>query len=870
MTVQDLRPNSQDTSAFYLGNIYEVLADPNVTRTSAPSPAKPPPFSRPRYAVWVNSLWFLSLVMSLSCALWATSLHQWARRYIRLTQPARCGPEKRARMRAYFFDGVDKMHVPWAVEGLPTLLHLSLFLFFGGLVIFLFNVDQEVFTCVVCWVLLFSTMYGLITLLPLIRHESPYNTPLSLPTWFLYARILYVTYKVLASIRRNRYRRYPNQRYQIQWRFGRWMSGGVEKRAEEMVEEQSSGIDVRILGWTLSALGDDASLETFFDAIPGLFNSKLVNHLERDFPEKLLKTFFGTLNGFLGRTLSSNSVTESVKSRRVIICRDIMDIIPCPYTSLRDDFDSHFRDIGSHFYEEIIPIDRLQAMARWRTNLSHDVSNAARNGIIWRLPRSQERDGRWITLASNACGLEAHHTQGNVAMRGNNMLLATLIDVSRQAIQSHELDELGMLRLVDALVDALSQFDIRHILPRLQHDFCMLWNELVQEARNQGYKTTSRRRTPVNLLRRIHHLYITLHQGTDATPTAFSASTSDFNYFPQLPLPSSYPFCVIPSHHPDSTAPIPVTISHTGSLLIQSTDSPDSSPHHSTSDGSTVSRVEQANFIVEPPSPSDPTTPSENGDSFQVPEATSLALPVHTTLRPTDTSPPGAQQDIPDTSDILSTTSTPAPTPAPAPMPESIPPVLNKSSTSSDADAASTSNPLLPASSVVGFSVPASPPPSCVPPFPNAEFLALFDGTTPFRLTRNTAPLHLRARGLVNTGSMCTANAVLQLLVHSPPLMNLFRRLGDLMGQRGTGGPETGSGATPLVDATMRFFEEFMNEGPPPVQLPLQQAADGKPREGEEVKKEHNAGDSLEPTDIYNAMKEKRQLRNLLVRSYAA
>jgi hypothetical protein len=125
VTVLDLRPNSQDTSAFYLGNIYEVLADPNVTRASIPSPvAKPPLFSPPRHAVWVNSLWFLSLVMSLSCALWATSLHQWARRYIRLTQPARCSPEKRARMRAYFANGVDKMHIPWAVEGLPTLLHL--------------------------------------------------------------------------------------------------------------------------------------------------------------------------------------------------------------------------------------------------------------------------------------------------------------------------------------------------------------------------------------------------------------------------------------------------------------------------------------------------------------------------------------------------------------------------------------------------------------------------------------------------------------------------------------------------------------------------------------------------------------------------
>jgi Family of unknown function (DUF6535) len=45
-------------------------------------------------------------------------------------------------MRAFFANGVEKMHISWAVEGLPTLLHLSLFLFFGGLVIFLNNVDH--------------------------------------------------------------------------------------------------------------------------------------------------------------------------------------------------------------------------------------------------------------------------------------------------------------------------------------------------------------------------------------------------------------------------------------------------------------------------------------------------------------------------------------------------------------------------------------------------------------------------------------------------------------------------------------------------------------------------------------------------------
>src|SRR5260221_7509881 len=57
VSVQDLRPNSQDTSAFYLENIYLLLANPNQTPSSV---ARPPPFSPPTSAIWVNSCWFLS------------------------------------------------------------------------------------------------------------------------------------------------------------------------------------------------------------------------------------------------------------------------------------------------------------------------------------------------------------------------------------------------------------------------------------------------------------------------------------------------------------------------------------------------------------------------------------------------------------------------------------------------------------------------------------------------------------------------------------------------------------------------------------------------------------------------------------------
>jgi hypothetical protein len=235
----------------------------------------------------------LSLVMSLSCALLATSLHQWARRYLRLAQPARCGPEKRARMRAFFADGVDKMHIPLAVEGLPMLLHLSLFLFFGGLVIFLFNIDHEVFVSVVWWIGLFSMMYGLITLLPLIRHDSPYNTPLSTPAWSLYASMLYVTIRVQYFIKPFNYGFGASNRYdKMRRRLRGWMLGGVEKAAEGTASERSSEIDIRIFDWTIKALGNDDTLEKYFEAIPGFFNSRLVK-IEKDIPWRLLEISSG-------------------------------------------------------------------------------------------------------------------------------------------------------------------------------------------------------------------------------------------------------------------------------------------------------------------------------------------------------------------------------------------------------------------------------------------------------------------------------------------------------------------------------------------------------------------------------------------------
>ncbi|KAH9030322.1 hypothetical protein EDB85DRAFT_1837431, partial [Lactarius pseudohatsudake] len=181
VSVQDLRPDPQDKPTFYLENIYQLLADSDRTDvTTSFNQSHPPTFSPPRSAVWVNSLWSLSLVIALSCALLATLLQQWARRYIRLTQSRSASSlHKRARMRAFFDKGVQELHFQWTVDALPILIHASLLIFLAGLTVFSFGSNHTVFKVVASWVGLCAVIYSCFTLLPILRYESPYYTPLS-------------------------------------------------------------------------------------------------------------------------------------------------------------------------------------------------------------------------------------------------------------------------------------------------------------------------------------------------------------------------------------------------------------------------------------------------------------------------------------------------------------------------------------------------------------------------------------------------------------------------------------------------------------------------------------------------------------------
>ncbi|KAI0258398.1 hypothetical protein BC834DRAFT_835695, partial [Gloeopeniophorella convolvens] len=174
-TYQGLQLNSQDASAFYLSRIYQQSASDNGSQVSIPSTiSDPATFSPSTTTVWVNALWFLSLVISLTCALLATMSQQWARHYLHALPAV-----QRARIRSFYAEGVKKFRVSWAIDTLPALLHLSVFLFYAGLSVLLFAINLTIFKIVVSWVGLCLSLYVVITILPAVFPNSPYRTPLS-------------------------------------------------------------------------------------------------------------------------------------------------------------------------------------------------------------------------------------------------------------------------------------------------------------------------------------------------------------------------------------------------------------------------------------------------------------------------------------------------------------------------------------------------------------------------------------------------------------------------------------------------------------------------------------------------------------------
>ncbi|KAH9168446.1 hypothetical protein EDB89DRAFT_1583042 [Lactarius sanguifluus] len=326
---QDLRLKSQDVSAFYLSQIYQLSAAQNGTSTPLPfKVSDPSTFSPAPSSVRSCALWTLSLVISLASTVIATLLRQWARRYLHITQEPR-GSRNRARIRELVVHGVEREHLQRMSSVLPGLFHLSVFLFLSGLVHSSNNSAVDLVILSITFICV--GLYCFASVIPLSPFRNISYTPLTSFSWFSWSRIVSLTYELLyySSIRLP-FIRYHTRRHL--WELARahlsWTLRDTAVDMEKLARKHSSSLDTSVVSRVFDSLDGHEDLEQFLAAIPGFYKSSEVKKdasvLER-LNDKILAP---AITSFMDRSLSSNLLTKPKKQKRITICLRAIEADP--------------------------------------------------------------------------------------------------------------------------------------------------------------------------------------------------------------------------------------------------------------------------------------------------------------------------------------------------------------------------------------------------------------------------------------------------------------------------------------------------------------------------------------------------------------
>lgn len=148
----------------------------DLTNAAISSPSN---FVVTRSSLWVNGLWFTSLVLSLSVAFLCILGKQWLAQYASRVSTPLHSTRAWARRHALYYQGLTDWHLPAFVSTLPVFMHLSLFSFLAGLVVFL----QQFNFAIATWLFALSGVlllfYSASFVMPIWHPACPSSTPLA-------------------------------------------------------------------------------------------------------------------------------------------------------------------------------------------------------------------------------------------------------------------------------------------------------------------------------------------------------------------------------------------------------------------------------------------------------------------------------------------------------------------------------------------------------------------------------------------------------------------------------------------------------------------------------------------------------------------
>ena len=524
----------------------------------------------------------------MTCAVLANLLQQWARKYLKLTQPHFiAGKPKRARYRAYYADGVENFLLPSVFEALPAMLHLSVFLFFSGLVIFLWNFTPTISKLILSWVAGCVTLYGYMTFIPSFRHDSPYNTPLSPLAWWVVTGVSFISMRVfrLVSYSLNIVLGIVSF---IRWclvllffpilyflsrccdyfdflvaEFGgidldhfteagehyrKRFFQGMHKTAEKAALGQPSGLNGRALMWTFDGSHEDEELKRFFSSIP-YFRAKsdenkktFLGDLARD-QNQLQKLWTGWI-GLLDRTYSPDDpLPEGEKDHRVTICTNALEVDKKALGYILDSVTSRDQSLPVRSAELAPFIERLPV-----TIDDDKYVRIRKQAIVSCVVATARRNDKWLPIASKELGADlGNHTVSDLS-------LAILIHVICQQLRNFKDDTWPRDKFSKVLraasVRAAEDFS-QDASGELINVFCFLWNQIIKMKDDEDGP-----KIKLFILRPLYkaRVYANIHPST--TGSRF-ASTNEATDNLKNPRRSKYSPCIDDAHLVDMSSLVP-------------------------------------------------------------------------------------------------------------------------------------------------------------------------------------------------------------------------------------------------------------------------------------------------------------------------
>ncbi|KAH9972279.1 hypothetical protein BGW80DRAFT_1459898 [Lactifluus volemus] len=435
VTVQDLKENPQDRSAFFLEHLYALQFGESSNGTRPSSAAEITPFSVPLFTNVVNAFLLMSLCLNILAALFSLFVQRATRQYLFITRSPRSNPDDRARLREAFVNDFQNSPISYAVWASMISLFVSTGFFFCGLLLYLYKLDPDVYDSVYICAGICVAIYLFIVFMPVERGSAFY---LSLFSFFIPSSLML--------------------------KFRLWRS--------------TKEIDDRVLGRLFKATIKDSDLVRFFESIPGFCKSSRVVEPQDMIAKLKLHT---TVKGLLARTWTSNSLPKSIKVRRLAACVKVADATPLPNAMLSILEDTFPRDP----HAALQSVELAHFLKNQGHSKPHEIGLCAQIIIAGIISHVQENDNDWVALAANQLGKSETVIRGYLEHGNDSLLLANLIHITRQ-ILNPLVDDPG-LRLDRAnassrIFSALSKFDIRRALPGLRHDFSVLWDEIDRQA----------------------------------------------------------------------------------------------------------------------------------------------------------------------------------------------------------------------------------------------------------------------------------------------------------------------------------------------------------------------------------------------------